>query len=287
VIHRSGEAKKAKAAFFRSFNDVDIYVEDNKAETKKLITQLLRRVAGDDVRVDTVFPLGPRTTVVAKCRADQETGGRPRVYIIDGDMDLCLQRTAPRLRRLYRLPRYCIENYLVDEDAIAQALAYDSVVHDVESARAELNFDGWIEENGQPLRRLFLAYAVCLQLGSGERTISYPVNSLVSDPGSVDPLRVESRITELRTSCDNEFGGGTFERVFAQIASHHQHKDNASFLLQFVSAKDYLLKLMRERMKRVIADYRKPDAVMKVNLASSVVATDLRDALFVAVNDNT
>ncbi|WP_309866901.1 DUF4435 domain-containing protein [Luteibacter sp. 1214] len=282
-MERAPAAKKAKAAMYRAFNDIDIFVEDDTKGTRKLFARLLSGISPDNVRIDTVFPLGSRTVVEKKCAEDQAPGGRPRVYIIDGDIDLCLQRPASGLKRLYRLPRYCIENYLLDERAVAKVLAYESAEMDEAAVSLAIQFDAWMQENSLPLRRLFTAYATCHQLACAERTISYPVDRLVR-PGSsgvVDPLLTENRITELRQACDAEFGAGYFDRVFADIEQRHAAKSNRDFLLQFVSAKHYLLRLLRTRMGSV-ARYTRGNDLMKINLAEQVEARDLLDALDVA-----
>ena len=285
MIERSVDAKKAKAAFYRAFNDVDVYVEDHSRETKKLIARLLTRISEEAVRVDTIFPLGPKTAVIAKCRQDQGVGGRPRVYIVDGDIDLCMQMPMQALKRLFRLPRYCIENYLIDENAALQFLANESLDLEEDEIKPLLEFAKWLDDNQQPLRRLFTAYAVCHMLGCTERTITFPVDQLLKDvPGVIDPFKVEDRISTLRNSCDEQYGGGYFDRRFIELENKHRHKSDRDFVLHFVSAKHYLLRLLRERMKSVVRVLAN-DGLLKIRLADHVRATDLKDALDIAYSD--
>lgn len=63
-------------------------------------------------------PLGPRATVEAAAREDIGPHIRPRLYIVDGDLDLLARGRSERISNLYRLSVYSVENLLIDVDAI-------------------------------------------------------------------------------------------------------------------------------------------------------------------------
>src|SRR5208283_2113686 len=118
----SSKAKKAKAVFFRQWNDIDIFIEDTEKSSKKIFRQILSRCFVDKYRVAEIFPLGGREAVITACQGDQIDGGNPRIYLIDGDLSLILGIRVPSLKRLFVLPIYCIENLLIDETAVVEVL---------------------------------------------------------------------------------------------------------------------------------------------------------------------
>ena len=122
MLRRGLLARKAKALFYHKFNDVDIYVEDTGLGAKKLYEIVFGRVFEGRYRVAEIFPLGGRQAVIDKCKGDSLDSERPRVYVIDGDLELMIGVKARKDKRLVVLSRYCIENYLVDELAALSIL---------------------------------------------------------------------------------------------------------------------------------------------------------------------
>ena len=101
-------------------NDIEIYVEDTS--TPNLWVKLLRKYLPPNIRLNDVNVLGSRVTVIQACKLDQQLDGRKKLYIIDGDLELLIGKHRPRLRHLYRLRGYCVENYLMHEDALVSAV---------------------------------------------------------------------------------------------------------------------------------------------------------------------
>ncbi|WP_062358364.1 DUF4435 domain-containing protein [Pseudoxanthomonas mexicana] len=146
----SASALHARSVFFEEFNDIDIYVEDTDATTIRIFTTLLQR-AMENLRIETVFGLGGRHEVLKRFSSDANNA-RKRLYIIDGDFscilgDLCHHEVPTGV---FRLSRYCIENYLVDEEAFIQ------VAHDEDGSRRQIelkqeaNLQEWMESTRRP-----------------------------------------------------------------------------------------------------------------------------------------
>jgi hypothetical protein len=95
----------------RPYNQVEIYVEDTTCHNMHLL--VFRRLLGDQVKLRSINQVGDRSRVIAACRADQVNDGRKRLYVIDGDFDILLEKRKPRLKYLYRLRAYDIENILM------------------------------------------------------------------------------------------------------------------------------------------------------------------------------
>lgn len=282
MLSHAPRGLRAKSVFFEQFNDIDVFVEDASRETKKLFARLLSRVLGEHVKLDCVFPLGPRDAVLEACEGDQAPGGRRRVYVIDADLDLCCCQPAPALVRLYRLPRYNIENFLIDEMAASAIIARESDSMDEEAAKRQLDFDQWTTRNAAPLKRLFIAFAAARALAPRLKTVGIGYSRLVSDDsGNVDPLKIESLITELRLAVDALHTGGDFDSEMARLNEVHQLKGDVDFMLHYVSGKHYLLPLLRLRMN-VIVRIQRSLGLLKIHLAECVGQNELVDILAAA-----
>lgn len=281
MLERGLEARFAKSVFYEHVNDIDVFVEDASTETRKLFAKLLSSNLGS-FRVDCVFPVGARIDVLTKCGADQGQGGRRRVYVIDADMDLCRGIEAQGLRRLYRLPRYCVENFLIDEVAASKVVARNSEELDDDDALRQLDFDSWLSLNASRLKRLFIAFAATISLDPSIPTISRGHNRVVKDDsGIVDALRVEDLIVELKHLVDSRHGDGSFDREFDEIEKFHMGKTDRDFMLHCVSGKHFLLPLLKMRMMKV-SKIGMSNGVLKVNLADCTSASELKDILLFA-----
>ena len=282
MLVRKTSSLSARSAFFEKYNDIDVYVEDASRETRKLFAKILGKAFGADVALECVFPLGSRREVIAACQMDQGDGGRRRVYIVDSDIDLCCRRVAPVLKRFYRLPRYCLENFLIEEGAASHVAAWESENLDERQAAEEIRFHEWVRSNATPLRRLFLSYAAVALVHPRIKTVGIGYGRLLSDDsGVVDPLKVEGVIAELRDEVDLVLGKGAFDVEFVRVENDHKMKSDVDFMLHFVSGKDYLLPLLRLRMNKVVR-IQKPLGVLKINLAEFADPAELHDLLDVA-----
>ena len=273
ILERRVEAKVSRAAFFRDLNDVDVYIEDASKETRKLIATLLTRASGMKVAIGEVFPLGSKNDVIAACFSDQAPGGRRRVYVVDGDLDWTHSSNVG-VRRLYVTSRYCVENYLIDELAIAGVLAENSPTMDEEGAMAAFNYGDWLRNNVADLHSLYSIYALCRVLSPSMRTVSFPIRSMISSStGDVDPEKVVARISEIKAALIEEHGSETVEE-WQRFVDARMSAGNMEAKIHAVSGKDVLLPLVRLRMHS-IEKLAIPDPVLKIRLANYCNPTEL------------
>ena len=265
MLQRSAKALKAKSVFFHQFNDVDIYIEDTEEGARKLYAILFQRALGEHIRLETVFPLGGRQSVLNHCVSDQDAGGRPRLYVLDGDLDLLTGNVPHGHRRLFVLPRYCIENYLIDEQAIVAVLDEEDTVMSKQDLESRLAFNDWVARNETGLFNLFVLYAIAHISCESELTVSFPVNQLVSGAdGVVDQTKLCRRMEETRNAvlqCLSEDEISAFEtRISSRCDQANQPK------LSYVSGKNYLFPLIIVRMRQ-ITRLRSTHKVIKQRLA--------------------
>ena len=168
MIQYGLSARPALARLMRSYNDIDIYVEDSTyvGVYKKLVNKAL---AGRG-SVASVTPLGPKSVVLARAMNDNAPGGRPRLYIVDGDFDFISKKRHPSAPHLYRLNVYSLEN-LVFERAGVYALSELSLP-DIEDNRAhQLSGYEQIERClDNDLAYLFKIHAIARRMGVNDRS---------------------------------------------------------------------------------------------------------------------
>ena len=169
-------AARALGFLKRAENDLEIFVEDTASPN--MWVKLLKLYLPAEVRLNSVSVLGPRDKVISACRADQAVDGRRKIYIVDGDLDLLRGVPKPRLRHLYRLRGYCVENYLLEEAAfVAAATTFDLKIERAAAARM-IDLDGWLRRNEAALVALFVCYAVSHELVPKHETVRFRVHRL-------------------------------------------------------------------------------------------------------------
>ncbi len=248
MLQRGGAAKYAKHVFFKSFNDLDVFVEDTASESRKIYVEILRRAFGADIQISQVFPIGTKSRVIDRCANDQGVRARRAVYIIDGDYDILLGKALPKLIRLYRLKRYCIENYLIEEGAIISVL--DEEIPDLDSGaiRARLDFAGWLSSISGHLFEFVIGSSVGFSRNCGCATINVPLASLGTDAeGRLEHAKVLSKIAEFRMHTDKQHGAGTFD-ADCKLIRDSIVDDEVAFVTKYLSGKSTLLPLVRRRL---------------------------------------
>lgn len=274
MIVRSSAGKLAKSQFYANFNDVDVYVEDKAAESKKLYVEIFNRALGGALSITQVFPLGPKSEVLRRCRADQGPRTRRAVYMVDGDYEYLLGEPVPALKRFYRLSRYCIENYLIDAAAIIDVLIDESIEHDEETIRKMFDFAKWQAKASLPLDSLISTLAIAHKRQCDKPTVKIDL-SKITGPHSdqIDSTKVAALVAEYRSAIDTKYGDGTFSDMFAAIKARAA-VSSEYFVSAYGSGKNLLMPLMRDRIARrtgINVDYPK----FRVKLARRCDVTEL------------
>ncbi|MDB5657465.1 MAG: hypothetical protein JWS10_80 [Cypionkella sp.] len=241
-------AKAAQAlGFLKSHsNDVDIYVEDTGAPSMWL--KLIRKYLPAGTKIKSVTPLGGRKEVIKACKADQAARPRRRIYIIDADMDLLTSRGKPKLKYLYRLRRYCVENYLLSQKALKEVFMSLNPNLSEERALSVGDVDVWLAINEKRLRSIFTAYAVSEHLSIGAQTVAYSCHRLFLD--KVDyhfcTAKVGRRVAAIYKDAIAIAGIADVRSVFDAITKTAKSKP----VIEICSAKAYIMPALYEKAKR-------------------------------------
>jgi hypothetical protein len=256
-------AARGLARLKRHYNEIEIFVEDTK--NRNMWIELIRRVIPKNVRLKSINQLGGRDQVLAACKADQAEDGRKKLYIIDGDFDHIVGRSKPRLKFLYRLRSYCVENLFVHAGSVAYIGAASKPEWTDADIEREFAFQQWYADTASLLKPLFRAYAVVNKVAPSIATTAYSVTKLYKNsakgPG-LDKGKVYSRIFKILRlamicSSKNEVRDA-WRKVSAKI--------NTLSMVQCVSGKDYLMPIFSARINKVLS-FRGNGEQLKVHLA--------------------
>jgi hypothetical protein len=275
-MHNRGiAAKSASSLFYEEYNDVDIYIEDTAEGYRKIFKELLNKALGTKFNIEQVFPLGDRRQVIEECRKNQESNGRKKVFIVDGDLHILNDFATPELKGLYVLPRYCVENYLFCENAISQTADEEECEMELDQIKDKIDFNYWLNENENLLLDLFIVYAICFKHIPQEQTVGFKVSKLcISNFGIVNPEKVNARKDELSSKLISFIGEERLNTEIEIIKERINEKDKK--LLRFVSGKDYLLPLLITRLQSFLR-FPSNSIAVRLRLAKKVNADELKE----------
>lgn len=238
MIKYSPVAARALGYLKRFYNDLDIYVEDTASQS--MWVRILEAVVPSHLRIASVNMLGGRDAVLKACGLDQADDGRRKLYVIDADFDFLLGRKKPKLKHLYRLRAYCVENLLISERSLTEvSLDCDGSISRIQ-AIAKVDFNVTIKQCGDMFRKLFCIYATAHALNSGIRTTKFSVRKLfrnVQNSLSVSPEKVFLRCKEIIVDLCKRYRASVVARIRKEISTRSMSMSTA----MIVSGKDYLL----------------------------------------------
>jgi hypothetical protein len=240
----------AKAAVALGFlkshsNDIDVFVEDSAG--RNLWVKLLRKFLPPGVRLNSVNTLGGRKEVLDACRADRKPTSRRRLYIIDADLDIARGQRRPRIKNLYMLRRYCIENYLLHQFSFVEAITSLVTTVDEVQAATICDLSSWLKRNEPQLRKLFSAYATAREVDSGLLTVRYSCHQLFFDNIDFDycSVRTNRRVASLYRDLINEVGSARVRVAFDRVTAAVSKSD----VQVYCSAKSYILPALYAKSK--------------------------------------
>ncbi|WP_305419828.1 DUF4435 domain-containing protein [Photobacterium leiognathi] len=136
---RRSSSKFAKSAFFEDYNEIDIYIEDTAEGYTKLFKHLFKRVFQNEYNIENVFPIGSRSNVIKKCEEQLLIKvERPSLFIVDGDLYQLKGEPKPIPKGTFVLPRYCIENILIDGNAIVDFIDEENIDKDKDELKKDI-----------------------------------------------------------------------------------------------------------------------------------------------------
>ena len=273
-LERKVSAKYAKHHFLKKTNEIFFFIEDTDKGTKKVFLEILKKFFPDK-KIAEVFPLGGRKAVYDKCK-ESKNRNKNEIYIVDGDMflisgeDTSLYKDIDKLDNLFVLPRYCIENYLIEKNAIQLILDEEESERDIKELVDLLDYDEWIKTNEELFKELYRVYAVSHKMKSGIKTVKFKILDLCRGPGILCENKIQERIDEIKQKLINDYGNEEYEK---QVEYVNNKLESFDIYTSYVSGKDHLLPMIFARM-RTITKLRGETATYKVRLAKKVFPND-------------
>ena len=144
MLSYSDRGLSARVRFYSPFNDITIVVEDINSEN--FYTKLFKCLLGTQLKVGRVIGIGGKEQVLQRFQQSKDVSQTiAEFYLVDGDFDELIGRALPDDHRLYRLPRYDIESYLVEPYAIAMIAEEQHPRQTSDYYLGQMNFNEWQE----------------------------------------------------------------------------------------------------------------------------------------------
>ena len=142
MLSYSDDALWVRRRFFAPYNDVSIIVEDMGREN--FYNNLFQTMLQGEVTIDSVIGVGGKREVIRRYENSDPASEPPEFYLVDGDFDEVLNIVSPVGANFHRLPRYDIENFLIEESALSLVAEETSPGKSAQEYVELLQFADWI-----------------------------------------------------------------------------------------------------------------------------------------------
>ncbi|MBP3944462.1 DUF4435 domain-containing protein [Sphingobacteriaceae bacterium WQ 2009] len=241
MLKFSNESRKISSSFKAYRNDVSIFTEDEEKD-KEFYTLLLKRVLGDSVKINDITPLGCKQNVLKYCF--ESSVSKKEVYIIDGDIQTIKGDHSVSHPKLFILDRYCIENYLMDENSVIKYIYNHTGTYSEEKIKEDLNFEEWLLQFSEPFTKLFIHFAISDHFHIGYTLFNArKYFNVKKDSISFDSALVDQDIEIIKNIIIENHGIDAYTDIVDFFENKWQ--PNIETLLKIVSGKNYLIPLLQ------------------------------------------
>lgn len=241
----SHNQKVASSVFKRYRNDITIFTEDKESNEKKFyICFFSKLMEGSGIKIHDIFPIGDCDEVNERELKDKDLTF-PKIYITDGDIYLMYSPKQER-KRYYPLKRYCIENYLIEENQIYKAGAYLSKDLEEEDVKKLLNYNNVMYDFANHIVPIFYYY--CLLAESGGFVIESYGKYYDNKKKKFREDEIQKSILKMKQILINErnFNDESIKKEIEKL--EQKYPINIDTLLKYVSAKNFTLSYLRENL---------------------------------------
>ena len=270
MLEFSPEAKFATSVFYECGNDWDVYIEDEHPITERIYLEYLRdRLAKKNLNIEKIFPLGGRDQVIKQASSSGLSPSRISIFIIDGDLHLLTGGNTNLPSNVVALDKYCIENYLVDEDAIFQFLDEEDPEKNLYSnpeLQSKVSINAWKDSCEDDLRNLYIAFALSISLDLGIKTIDLGHNAVsINSNGDVCNLKVNAIIERINSEAKKRYSEQDITKTWSGIESRIERE--RCFISTYVSGKDFIFPLFLHARAKQHIKIRSTASSRKLRLA--------------------
>jgi hypothetical protein len=195
----SPDALAAQDIFYSAFNDVNFYVEDKDQENLYLL--ILKRLF-PKIRITQIFPLGGKKNVIAHANdPENQLNTHRAIYLVDKDFDDLLGHLIHK-DNLFYLPKYCIENFLLEEDGIIEFAVEVQPKKTRDDHAKKLAYSSFKETSIDKLELLFRLFFVVQRLNLGLKNCDHPPErfSIKNHPAKIDGSLINKYQVEVKNA---------------------------------------------------------------------------------------
>lgn len=281
------EQKQVSGVFYNnSENGIIIYTEDTENEHEFYIKFYDRLLQNTGVKVDKVIQLG-RCWDVKNAHDNDEDYTIPKIYVIDGDI---YQTYNPKEEeeRFFVLDRYCIENYLLDENTICHTIQHFKTMN-LETIKSKFKYVQLMTNFANCMLPVYYYYSILSEENKKNRetqTAGFTIQNFESlyDMQN-DTIRecvmhnfvqnTRQELLQLPDITDEYINSKLLER-------EHQFPISIENLTKIVSGKDDIIPFIQKKAAKIFG-FSEPDlTTWKFNSAEYFdvsICNDLRDKI--------
>ncbi len=247
MLRYSEEGLAARPALFAPYNDIIVIVEDRGKEN--FYTELIRRVLpSSDIRLQVLGVGGKELVFQRLAKYEENTIPWREFYLVDGDFDELLGKELPNSVYIYRLRRYDIESYLVEDIAICTIAEEESPRKTSSEYSDSLNIPKWLLDTVDAATRLAACVALLQELDDPQARISQTIEQYVGGNSALPDVDiVESHIASARQNqsllTEQEFNG-MLDRMTMRMGRSSTER------MRWISGKDIFIPLLVRLLRR-------------------------------------
>lgn len=262
----SNAARAAMAKLYSPLQNLTIFVEDDSMQ--EVYNALIKRMKIENLRFHSVIPLGGKENVIN--HAKEHINNFDYCYIVDGDFDFILNKNSVCDNRVFRLNKYCFENYLFNENACCMVV-YEQLGNKSEREVSECvswpSFSSNIEKKLVPL---FMYYIVAKYHAPSVRTVGGCFGSLVrSERGRcvLDEEKIQRELDRIKEEILKEISEKELEDTLEVLNGEVQVLPNKT---DIISGKDCLFKLLSDHIAHCSSPIQSQSLKMRLTISTEI-----------------
>lgn len=237
-------------------SDITIYIEDTADGMRNFYKKLLEKKF-PKISIDNIIPLGKRSEVIKRCK-ERKFPQLKELYIIDGDLDIILRQRVKN-KGLFQHRVYCIENYLFDEDAVANFLSNESgKIDDINNIKQALNINDFFNEIFGFFIDIYILFAISHKNRLDIPTVNSFDDSIYLHRNKnytiIDTEKMNKKYNTLKTEIIEKIGISTFETDF-DILNQYKEDFKAEDYRKIISGKKELLYLLKGYAQYIVKNF--------------------------------
>ena len=247
MLNYSLEGLAARPTLFAAYSDITIIVEDRGKEN--FYAEVIGRLLDGQQKTAKVLGVGGKSQVLKRLAERDLTGqDRREFYIVDGDFDEILGIEFSDSSYSYRLGKYDIESYLVEELAVCTVATEENPRVAVADYQQTLKLNDWVSDVVDASIRLVACAALLQEIGQCRLRIVTNVTQYAPDAHILPNVSlIEEQIGLVKEALSvveaDEFDA-RLDMMLERMGNSLGHR------LRWISGKDILIPLLIKLLRQ-------------------------------------